>query len=144
MLVSPQQQPSNTGSSILSPTGSQCLEEQQRPAQQNLADRDFILQILSDVDILMAKRTKLVSQLEEAHQLEECIVHRNNVIVQRILRKYFDDGNSGQDGLIAEFKQFTRLKSLLLKDSHDIADRIDNAELQLNELKQTNQCKTSP
>lgn len=115
---------------------------------------------LTDTDILMAKRNKLVSQLEEAHQLEECIVRRNNIIIERILKKYFsepgpasglrnlshqlpanDDNEENQDtvgGEIAEFKQYTRLKSLLLKDTHDIADRIDNAELQLNELKQTN------
>ena len=90
--------------------------------------------LLTDIDILFAKRNKLVSQLEEAHQLEECIVRRNTVIVERILKKYFDETSSE----ISEFKQFTRLKSLLLKDSHDVADRIDNAELQLTELKQSN------
>lgn len=98
-----------------------------------------MLHLLTDIDILIAKRDKLVSQLEEAHQLEECIVHRNNIIIQRILKKYYED--SEQDGNeIEEFRQFTRLKSLLLKDTHDIADRINNAELQLTELRQTNQC----
>lgn len=91
---------------------------------------------LTDMDILIAKRNKLVSQLEEAHQLEECIFKRNTVIIQKILKKYYND--AGQEGEIAEFKQFTRLKSLLLKDTHDVADRISNAELQLTELRQSN------
>lgn len=133
---------------------------------------DSMVHLLTDADILMAKRNKLVSQLEEAHQLEECIVRRNNIIIERILKKYFSEaasfnassgahGNTlpgnreadneddaqnsetnnfemGAGGEIAEFKQYTRLKSLLLKDTHDIADRIDSAVLQLNELKQTN------
>lgn len=94
--------------------------------------------MLTDTDLLTAKRNKLISQLEEAHQLEDCIFKRNNIIIQRILKKYYDEG--GQSGEIAEFKQFTRLKSLLLKDTHDVADRIDNAELQLTELKQSNPC----
>lgn len=88
-----------------------------------------------DSDILMAQRNKLVAQLEDAHQLEENITRRNNVIIQKILKKYYEE-TTNQDGAIAEFRQFTRLKSLLLKDSHDIADRISNAELQLTELRQ--------
>lgn len=99
---------------------------------------DSLINLISAVDILMAKRNKLVSQLEEAHQLEECIAKRNNNIVERILRKYYDDQKP--DGEIALFRQFTKLKSLLLKDSHDISDRIENAEQQLTELRQTNQC----
>lgn len=95
---------------------------------------EFMVHLLTDIDILIAKRNKLISQLEEAHQLEECIVKRNYTIIQRILQKYYNDDSSGE---IAEFKQFTRLKSLLLKDTHDVADRIDNAELQLTELKQS-------
>jgi len=106
--------------------------------QQNISSHDSTLHLLTDADILIAKRNKLISQLEEAHQLEECIVHRNNIIIQRILKKYYDE--NGEDGEIAEFKQFTRLKSLLLKDTHDVADRIDNAELQLTELK-SSQCQ---
>ena len=94
------------------------------------------MNLISDVDILMAKRNKLVSQLEEAHQLEECIAKRNNNIVERILKKYYDEQQT--DGEIALFRQFTKLKSLLLKDSHDINDRIENAEHQLMELRRTN------
>lgn len=98
-----------------------------------------MIHLLTDIDILIAKRNKLISQLEEAHQLEECIIHRNNIIVQRILKKYYQD-IGGHDGEIVEFKQFTHLKSLLLRETHDVADRIESAELQLNELRKTNQC----
>lgn len=103
--------------------------------------------LLTNTDILVAKRNKLVAQLDEAHQLEECIVRRNNVIIERILKKYYHEGSAGptsgtaSDCEIAEFRQFTRLKSLLLKDTHDVADRIDSAESQLCQLKQNSQCK---
>lgn len=97
------------------------------------------------IDILVAKRNKLIAQLEEANLLEECIVRRNSIIIQRILSKYYqseeidnddDDDHENSLGEIAQFRQFTRLKSLLLKDTHEVADRIDNAELQLSRLKQ--------
>lgn len=116
----------------------------ERQTNEQPSDELQVGHLLTDTDILVAKRNKLVAQLEEAHQLEECIVRRNNVIIERILKKYYEDGqsnssNSGNE--ISEFRQFTRLKSLLLKDTHDVADRIDSAESQLTELKQSSQSR---
>lgn len=99
---------------------------------------DSIMLALTEFDILIAKRAKLISQLDEAHQLEDCIVKRNDIIVERILKKYYDE--SEKDGAISEFRKFTKLKAFLLKDTHDIADRIDSAEHQMIKLRQTNQC----
>lgn len=123
--------------------GSSGRPEEPRPSskQQQAMGAPDLGHLLTDTDILVARRNKLVTQLEEAHQLEECIVRRNNVIIERILKKYYDESQSSSSNEIAEFRQFTRLKSLLLKDSHDVADRIDSAESQLTELKRSSQCK---
>lgn len=104
--------------------------------QQQRGPTEQQVEPLTDLDILQAKHSKLVGQLEEAHELEDCILTRNKTIIERILKKYYKDSGS-HEGVIGEFRQFARLKSLLLKDSHAVADRIAAAESQLNELKQS-------
>lgn len=88
--------------------------------------------VKNDLETLTNKRNKLLSQLEEAEQLQDAINGRGDVIM-KIVTKYF--GDSADD--IADFIDFVRLKSSLLTDLRDVRNRIELGEKQLQALKCT-------
>lgn len=79
---------------------------------------------------LEAKRDKLLSQLEEAKSLKECI-DRRSMNMSNILTKYLDS-----DGY-ADYDHFINMKAKLIMDSKEVADKIQLGEEQLLALKES-------
>lgn len=75
-----------------------------------------------------SKRDKLISQLEEAKALKQNIDKRSYA-VSALLAKHFTAEE------IAEYEYFVHMKSKLLIDSREIAEKIQMNELQLTALK---------
>lgn len=89
------------------------------------ADGSVILQKLYE-----EKRDKLLCQLNEAKQLKSNIDQRSN-LVSSMLYNYL----TGEE--YTDYDHFINMKSKLLVDSREIAEKIQLGEEQLSALKET-------
>ena len=87
----------------------------------------------AEIQSLVSKRKKLLQQLEEALQLRVSIDHRNQLIEDKIIKKYFKNREQN----LNEFLAFIKLKSKLIVDIREVRDQIELGEKQLFAL-QTN------
>lgn len=83
-----------------------------------------------EIQLLLSKRSKLLSQLEEALLLKEAIDRRSQVIGDKILNKYLKDRSE-----INDFIEFIKLKSKLIVESKEIRDKLETSHKQLLSFK---------
>ena len=85
------------------------------------------------IQSLVSKREKLLAQLDEALELRVSIDHRNQLIVDKIVRKYFKNS----DESLKDFFEFVKMKSKLIVDIREVRDRIENGQRVLSDLRST-------
>ncbi|RWS28890.1 hypothetical protein B4U80_05232 [Leptotrombidium deliense] len=86
-------------------------------------------ELMPEMKLLYSKRSKLLSQLEEAIQLRDSIDRRSDLIAERILKKYFKDV---KDDSLADFVEYLKLKAKLIVELKEVKECVDSAQKQMD------------
>lgn len=82
-----------------------------------------------EIQLLVSKRTKLLNQIDEALVLKESIDRRSEVIVEKILKKYFKEESD-----VTDFLEHMKLKSKLIAQFRDVRNKLEKCEKQFQEF----------